>query len=242
MKGMPAACAALMALLTALPGQRAEADQQFLAGPIGPVRVPVTSYRDIPFRTVVRQQYDFSCGSAAVATLMHYHYGRPIGEAEVFQAMFDKGDQARIRRDGFSMLDMKDYLDAAGLGTAGLRLSVADLADLGLPAITLININNYKHFVVVKGLRDGKVLVGDPTFGLLTLSTDDFQRIWSGIVLVVVAKGQQTQGKESFNRTAEWQVRPRAPLGAAVDSTVLAGWTATVAAPVQIRPTLDFAQ
>ena len=28
----------------------------------------VISMRDIPFRTVVRQQYDYSCGSAALAT------------------------------------------------------------------------------------------------------------------------------------------------------------------------------
>lgn len=238
---VPSAVAVLLVLTLALPGN-AWAEQQFFTGPIGPVRVPVTSYRDMPFRTVVRQQYDFSCGSAAVATLMHYHYGRATGEAEVFQAMFDRGDQARIRRDGFSMLDMKDYLDAAGLTTAGLRLSIADLTELGLPAITLIDINNYKHFVVIKGVRDGKVLVGDPTFGLLTLSTGDFQRIWSGIVLVVVAKGHQAQGKDSFNRAAEWQVRPRAPVGAVVDSTVLAGWTAITTAPVQVRPTLDIAQ
>ena len=28
----------------------------------------VTTLRDMPFRTVVRQQYDYSCGSAALAT------------------------------------------------------------------------------------------------------------------------------------------------------------------------------
>ena len=33
----------------------------------GSYTIGVTSWRDIPFRTVVRQQYDYSCGSAAVA-------------------------------------------------------------------------------------------------------------------------------------------------------------------------------
>ena len=32
----------------------------------GNYRVQVMSWWDIPFRSVVRQQYDFSCGSAAV--------------------------------------------------------------------------------------------------------------------------------------------------------------------------------
>ena len=43
--------------------------------------VKVMTFRDIPFRTVIRQQYDYSCGSASLATLLHFHYGRPVGEA-----------------------------------------------------------------------------------------------------------------------------------------------------------------
>ncbi|WP_204283799.1 C39 family peptidase, partial [Klebsiella pneumoniae] len=66
------------------------------------------------FRTVVRQQYDYSCGSAAVATLLRYHYGRPTVESDVFSAMWRSGDQAQIKRAGFSMLDMKRYLDSQG--------------------------------------------------------------------------------------------------------------------------------
>ena len=76
--------------------------------------VKVTSWRDIPFRTVVRQQYDFSCGSAAVATLLTYQYGRKVSEAEVFKAMYAVGDQEKIQKVGFSMLDMKRYLDEHG--------------------------------------------------------------------------------------------------------------------------------
>src|SRR5262245_60130380 len=53
----------------------------------------VMSYRDIPFRTTVRQRYDYSCGSAAVATLLRYHYGRDIGEEEIFKSMYLLGDQ-----------------------------------------------------------------------------------------------------------------------------------------------------
>ncbi|RYF14189.1 MAG: peptidase C39, partial [Oxalobacteraceae bacterium] len=38
---------------------------------------PVTSLIGRRFETVVRQQYDFSCGSAALATLLRYHYDDP---------------------------------------------------------------------------------------------------------------------------------------------------------------------
>ena len=53
----------------------------------GSYTVSVISWRDIPFRSVVRQQYDYSCGSAAVATLLRHHYGITVPENEVFQSM-----------------------------------------------------------------------------------------------------------------------------------------------------------
>jgi predicted double-glycine peptidase len=79
----------------------------------GPARVEVTSWRDIPFRTIVRQRYDFSCGSAAVATMLTYSYGLPTTENDAFSAMWSVGDQKKIIQSGFSLLDMKHYLNRA---------------------------------------------------------------------------------------------------------------------------------
>jgi len=47
------------------------------------------------FQRTTHQQYDFSCGSAAVATLLTFQYGRPTDESSVFKAMFVAGDQAQ---------------------------------------------------------------------------------------------------------------------------------------------------
>ena len=147
----------------------------------GSYSVSVTSWRDIPFRTVVRQQYDYSCGSAAVATMLRFHYGVSVNEGEVFQSMYERGDQARIRAVGFSMLDMRSYLETRGFHADGLRLSLDRLAELQIPAIALITHNNYRHFVVVKGVSADRVLVGDPTFGLQTYTREEFQAIWNGV-------------------------------------------------------------
>src|SRR4029077_10081261 len=65
------------------------------------------SLLDSRFKNVVRQHYDFSCGSAAVATLLTYNYGHPVEEMNVLNAMYEAGDKAKIRREGFSLLDMK---------------------------------------------------------------------------------------------------------------------------------------
>ena len=82
-----------------------------MGGPIE-FELPVTSMLGRRFETVVRQQFDFSCGSAALATLLRYHYEDPQNEQTVFLGMFQDGDQAQIRKLGFSLLDMNRYLAA----------------------------------------------------------------------------------------------------------------------------------
>lgn len=177
----------------------------------GSFTITVTSWRDIPFRTTVRQQYDYSCGSAALATLLRYHYGVDVNEAEIFRAMYDVGDQERIRRVGFSMLDMKRYLEGRGFAADGLRLSLDRLATLNIPAIALITHQNYRHFVVIKGLRDGRVLVGDPTFGLQTYQRADFEALWNGVVLAI-RRAPEGALIPAFNRDEEWRPWSVAPM------------------------------
>ncbi|MGD9981259.1 MAG: C39 family peptidase [Hyphomonadaceae bacterium] len=177
----------------------------------GSFTLSVVSWRDIPFRTVVRQQYDYSCGSAAVATLLRFHYGLRVNEGDVFQSMYERGDQARIREVGFSMLDMRSYLEGRGFRADGLRLSLARLAELEVPAIALITHNNYRHFVVVKGISRDRVLVGDPTFGLQTYSREDFQEVWNGVVLAIRAPPDGWPAA-AYNRAEEWRPWSVAPL------------------------------
>jgi hypothetical protein len=183
--------------------------------------VSVMSWRDIPFRTVVRQQFDFSCGSAAVATLLRYHYGRnDVNEMHAFRAMYDKGDQQKIQQVGFSLLDMKQYLESQGYRADGFRISLDRLAAIGAPGIALITLNGYKHFVVVKGLRDGKVLVGDSNVGLRTYERAEFEAMWNGIILAIRSGPNVTDADLGFNRDSEWRPWSVAPIDDIGDRTV----------------------
>jgi predicted double-glycine peptidase len=180
----------------------------------GSFTLSVTSWRDIPFRTVVRQQYDYSCGSAAVATLLLFHYGLSVTEADVFRHMYDRGDQTRIRAVGFSMLDMRSYLEARGFRADGLRLPLERLATLDVPTIALITHQNYRHFVVVKGVDANRVLVGDPTFGLQIYTRDEFAQVWNGVVLAI-RQAPPNWPAPAYNRAAEWRPWAVAPLDVA---------------------------
>jgi predicted double-glycine peptidase len=227
--GAAAAVAALLA--TAAPAAAGAVAVPVEAN--GPYSVHVMSFREIPFRSVVRQQYDYSCGSAAVATLMRYHYGRNVGETEVFSVMWKLGDQQSIRRVGFSMLDMKRFLDQAGLQSDGYRMTLDELAEDKSPAIALIDLGRYRHFVVVKGVSRDRVLVGDPALGIRTFARADFEKIWNGIVLMVHEEPGRTP---KFNDPSEWRPWARAPLHAASGTADPAELTRELPPLYQITP------
>jgi len=177
--------------------------------------LPIMTWRDIPFRSVVRQQYDYSCGSAALATLLQYHYGRPTRESDAFAWMWKIGDQNAIQRVGFSMLDMRAYLQAMGYRADGFRISLDQLERMQTPAIVLLTIGQYKHFVVVKGIHPDKVLVGDPALGLLIIKRPVFEKLWNGIVFVI-REAPDLKQKPRFNDAGEWSPWSTAPIQASL--------------------------
>jgi predicted double-glycine peptidase len=165
----------------------------------GAYAVQVVSWRDLPFRSVVRQQYDYSCGSAALATLLKFHYGRLLDEAEIFKAMFAVGDQKTIQRVGFSLLEMKQYLSKLGFEADGYKLTLADIEEIGAPGIVLVTTGTYRHFVVVKGASGGRVLVGDPATGERVYSYAEFHKIWTNGIFFAIR-----DARGGFNSPAEW--------------------------------------
>jgi hypothetical protein len=126
--------------------------------------------------------------------------------------MYEGGDQAKIREVGFSMLDMKRYLESIGYRADGFRITLDRLADMRVPAIALITRDGYRHFVVVKGLKDGKVLVGDPSRGLEIHDRKDFEGWWNGIALAI-RSGPGATDDLRFNQASDWTQWGPAPVG-----------------------------
>ena len=183
--------------------------------------LPVTSLIGRRFLTVVRQQYDFSCGSAALATLLRYHYDDPQTEQTVFLGMFRDGDRAQIRRLGFSLLDMKRYLAARGIGADGYRVTLDQIEKARIPGIALIDFSGYKHFVVVKGSADGTILLGDPSLGLRRETRATFAKQWNGVFFVL--NGRNSVAMRHFNQPADIALAPGARFGWAAEPLSLSG-------------------
>ncbi|MNQ66562.1 Lactococcin-G-processing and transport ATP-binding protein LagD [compost metagenome] len=193
--------------------------------------VQVVSYRDIPFRTVVRQEYDYSCGSAALATLLRYHYGRDVKEHDVFVYMYEHGNREAIERVGFSLLDMKRYLETHGFQADGFRMSLKALEEAQAPAIVVINQRGYRHFVVLKGVVGDRVLVGDPALGLKAYSQAEFASMWNGIAFLI------RNSADRFNVAEEWRPFAKAPMDRVLPASSLAELTRELPPLYQITTT-----
>src|SRR6266446_1671415 len=72
--------------------------------------VAMRSLKDLRDGNVVKQGYDYSCGAAALATLLTYGMGDPATEKDLAVAMLEtlsKGEESLRRKEGFSLLDMQ---------------------------------------------------------------------------------------------------------------------------------------
>lgn len=184
----------------------------------GQFNVPVTSFAERKFSTVYRQQYDFSCGSAALASLLTFHYQDTVSEREVFVDMFRHGDQDKIRRQGFSMLDMKTYLQRRGYRSNGFKVP---LDRLNVPAITIVNQQGYLHFVIIKGSNAREILVGDPSAGIKAIDRQVFEAMWGNRILFLIEDGSY-HASRTYRDPQEWELRVKAPLDTGVDRHSLA--------------------
>ncbi|AXL53266.1 peptidase C39 [Paraburkholderia caffeinilytica] len=202
--------AVCVALLCGVWASAAIADPIDVSDPSGAdYTLHVTSLKEARFKRTIRQQFDFSCGSAALATLLTYQYDSPVSEQQVFTEMFEHGDQEKIRRLGFSLLDIRNYLIARGFEADGYEAPLAKLEQTKTPAIVLIVEHGYHHFVVVKGVRNGRVLVGDPATGTRAMSQESFEEKWKDRVVFVI---HNRHDQARFNDLRDWHVAPDAPL------------------------------
>ena len=182
----------------------------------GNFSVSLTTYAERRFKTVYKQQYDFSCGSATLASLLTYHYNDVVDEKTVFLDMFQSGDQQKIQKQGFSLLDMKLYLQRRGYEANGFKIDLDGLVKADAPAITIINNNGYLHFVIIKGVSDDEVLVGDPAVGVKVIARPDFETMWEKRILFLI-HDQQHFANNHFQDEKEWLLRAKAPLDRIVD-------------------------
>jgi predicted double-glycine peptidase len=168
-----------------------EMPQALLGGGAYSQAVTMEPHMQLKYRHIVRQAYDYSCGSAALVTILNYHLGIQVNEQQAMEGMLEKGEKEKIiERRGFSLLDMKRYAASLGVSGAGYRAELADLLTLTEPAIVPIDYAGAKHFVVLRGVRDGVVYLADPSAGNIVFSLAEFAGLWDKNTLFILSPAE----------------------------------------------------
>jgi uncharacterized protein len=150
---------------------------------LGAGPAPVKSLLEMRRENVVVQQWDLSCGAAALATLLRYQLRDAISERDVAKGLISRAEYiARPElvkiRQGFSLLDLKRYVESRGYKGVGYgKLEFDDLIERA-PVLVAISTNGYNHFVIFRGVLGNRVLLADSAWGNRTMTIERFKSSW----------------------------------------------------------------
>ena len=143
---------------------------------------------------VILQMSAVECGAACLAMILSHALHRKVRLSEC------RG-RLSVGRDGVTAHALADAARAYGLRVRALSLEPADLPYASLPAIAHWN---FGHFVVVEGWAKKKVQIIDPAVGRRTLTPDEFDRAFTG-VLLTFEPGATMTSKGPTRRPGSWR-------------------------------------
>lgn len=142
-----------------------------LSGDVIKGQIPVKNWKALRDRQVVKQDQDYSCGAASLATLLNGFYGQKLTEEDLLKAM-DKGNAQA------SFDDMVRALPKFGFKAQGFAASWEQLAQLKMPVVVYIKVRKDDHFSVLRGISGDTVWLADPSLGNRTYSRAQFLDMW----------------------------------------------------------------
>ncbi|WP_027849585.1 C39 family peptidase [Marinospirillum minutulum] len=161
--------------------------------------IPINSWKTMRDTEIVKQDLDYSCGAASLATVLNEYYGLSVTEEEILKIM-DKEDM----RASFD--DMANALKELGFRGVGYAASFEQLTKLKIPVIVYTKHRRDDHFSVLRGINSDTVWLADPSQGNRTYSRYQFLEMWEtredselkGKILAIIPLDQEVQSVSDF--------------------------------------------
>lgn len=150
--------------------------------------------RQLRNENVVMQQRDFSCGAAALATVLNYYWDENVSETALLLIIAKILTRAELEDrvlNGLTLTDLKNVAQVGGYTAVLGKLTTEKLADSKLPLVVAITVNDYDHFVVFRGMDDEYVYLADPIYGKKKVLIEVFEEQWQqNAILAVIKPGE----------------------------------------------------
>lgn len=127
----------------------------------------------------IKQRDITDCGAACLASVAaHYKLGLPVSRIRQW---------AGTDRRGTSAWGLIAAAGKMGISAKGVKTDESGLADIPLPAIAHLVVNErIQHFVVIYRVNSSFIEVMDPATGLLEKrKRDEFMKEWSGVLILL---------------------------------------------------------
>ncbi len=122
----------------------------------------------------VLQMENTECGAASLSIMLQHH-GRYVPLTQL-------REMCGVSRDGSDAANLILAARSLGMEARGFKKGLKALEQLKPPAILFWEFN---HFLVFEGFRGDRVALNDPALGPRTVSREEFDRSYTGIVLTM---------------------------------------------------------
>lgn len=135
------------------------------------------------------QLSETDCGAACLSMILRF-YGKHVTINKL-------RDLTNVSRDGSSLYSIAEAAECLGFDSRGLKTSYDRLATVEVPAIA--HWQGF-HFVVVYEVTQDRVTFADPAIGLRKLSRTEFEKHWTGYLLLLTPTVKIEQVEESQSK------------------------------------------
>lgn len=161
--------------------------------------IPIKSWKTLRDFRVIKQDLDYSCGAASLATVLNEYYRLSVTEEEILKIMNKEDMRA-------SFDDMANALKELGFQGVGYAASFEQLTKLKIPVIVYTKHRKDDHFSVLRGINKDTVWLADPSLGNRTYSKHQFLKMWEtrensdlkGKILAIIPLNQEVQTMNDF--------------------------------------------
>ena len=177
------------------------------------VSKPVKSWLELKNENMIKQEYDYSCGSATLATILKYYYDLEIDEKTVLDGVLELRGLSQEDKKEFensemslSFYDLANYANSLNFKAVGLSLDMDSLKKLQVPVILFVKIRKDEHFTIYKSMDENFVYLADPTFGNIKISIAKFEEMFyqredlthPGKILAIIPKSDDVKVNKNF--------------------------------------------